>query len=401
MNESTTSLPLTTSINPPGPPPPSDNEGNETLNIVLAVSISVTLTLLLFLVLMFVFLYRKRFSCLLCSVSKSSKTPMGSMDDINISTIGRYYDILRSPIRKFSISVLSDRKSSNASRKLSESSQIPESNELPRRNHVQYLNNHLCPPLQNYSPRSLGEDDIKSYDEGPSKRFEEHIVIPNISLESEVDRYSPRLDHLRLLNHSAPAPVYKQRLDVDEESVGSPFSRSPRLDDREAIFGKPEIHHPSFEEEIRNMRDIDESSDDIIDENSYTDVKRHHFGQSLEALSPSLPNKSKNRNSYDPRDEAPKDNLNLHTSHYHFHSEGWLLNSPSVPPKIAPRLPPKQAINKSKNEIQIITKELENSTLALKTLDKKGEYEDYDDPPSLSNDEFEDYDIPVSRAIED
>ncbi|XP_040568863.1 uncharacterized protein [Lepeophtheirus salmonis] len=396
-------------INTTSPIPTTQPEtDNEALNIILAVSISVGLTLFLLLILIVIILYRKRKDCFLCASSKSRKNHSGSMDDINISTIGRYYDMLKSPMRKISLTVLSDRKSSNASRKFSESSAVPESNEYPRSNHIHLLQNHLCPPPQNYSPRSLGED------ESQIGTYDDHLDIPHhISTESECTNHSSRLDQLRLLSHSAPIPRHKQSLVVeDDDSLGSPFSRSPRLDDREAIFGKPEVHVSHLDDEKYNgatMDNIDgvslqnnsEDQDDPPCHDRYM-KKNRHFGQSLEALNPTQI-KLSDRNSYNIKNDksVKKQELSsLNSSNHHqFRSEGCLLDSPAVPPKIAPLIPPKQTINKSKNEIQVITQELKHSTVVLKPLNN-GEYEDYDDPSSHNN-EYEDYDIPISRLTEE
>ncbi|CAB4064623.1 unnamed protein product [Lepeophtheirus salmonis] len=382
-------------INTTSPIPTTQPEtDNEALNIILAVSISVGLTLFLLLILIVIILYRKRKDCFLCASSKSRKNHSGSMDDINISTIGRYYDMLKSPMRKISLTVLSDRKSSNASRKFSESSAVPESNEYPRSNHIHLLQNHLCPPPQNYSPRSLGED------ESQIGTDDDHLDIPHhISTESECTNHSSRLDQLRLLSHSAPIPRHKQSLVVeDDDSLGSPFSRSPRLDDREAIFGKPEVHVSHLDDEKNTM--VQQWI--ILMVYLYRIIKNRHFGQSLEALNPTQI-KLSDRNSYNIKNDksVKKQELSsLNSSNHHqFRSEGCLLDSPAVPPKIAPLIPPKQTINKSKNEIQVITQELKHSTVVLKPLNN-GEYEDYDDPSSHNN-EYEDYDIPISRLTEE
>lgn len=98
-------------------------------------------------------------------------------------------------------------------------------------------------------------------------------------------------------------------------------------------------------------------------------------------------------------------------------SESFLSsNLPPLPPKIVPLLPPKQAINKSREDVERINKDIMRSSMDLmgkkfdemdqdydlpvgKEDEAHDQGEDYDDPPlshiqQLSSDDREDYDEP-------
>jgi len=83
-----------------------------------------------------------------------------------------------------------------------------------------------------------------------------------------------------------------------------------------------------------------------------------------------------------------------------YKSESHLLTSkksqkrrvPPVPPKLVPLLPPKQAINKSSQDMDKITKDIIRSSVDL--LDKSFDPEDYDLPAGVKEVETEDYDDP-------
>merc|ERR1740128_805238 len=83
-----------------------------------------------------------------------------------------------------------------------------------------------------------------------------------------------------------------------------------------------------------------------------------------------------------------------------YKSESHLLTSKKsqkrrvtpVPPKLVPLLPPKQAINKSSQDMDKITKDIIRSSVDL--LDKSFDPEDYDLPAGVKEVETEDYDDP-------